>query len=254
MSQYTMMSSQQRKAQAAAICREVRGPCEDVMDLGRKVSAPKEIMLEELSLSSNRGSRLFKMRQRRSDRYTFESVQNEAASVTQAGVVTTSKCSETSEAPLTAPDAETSAAQSANIAPGYGAPLKDVPPERFNSTAVPKSYQSPWDQAVLKDPSLADTLSSSYLTPEPQTEVPMYKSFNRVATPFGGFDRAPTVPAFKAPELDLLLENSPHPCPELLNTAAKRPTFNRSALGWVANTSPPTVILQPMTIPESDDL
>ena len=48
------------------------------MDLGKKLSTPKDIMLEELSLLSNRGSRLFKMRQRRSDKYTFESIQNEA--------------------------------------------------------------------------------------------------------------------------------------------------------------------------------
>lgn len=47
------------------------------MDLGKKVSVPKDIMLEELSLTSNRGSRLFKMRQRRSEKYTFESVQEE---------------------------------------------------------------------------------------------------------------------------------------------------------------------------------
>lgn len=45
------------------------------MDLGRKVNTPKEIMLEELSLASNRGSRLFKMRQKRSERYTYESIQ-----------------------------------------------------------------------------------------------------------------------------------------------------------------------------------
>lgn len=51
---------------------------EDVMDLGKKLSTPKDIMLEELSLLSNRGSRLFKMRQRRSEKYTFESIQNEA--------------------------------------------------------------------------------------------------------------------------------------------------------------------------------
>lgn len=48
------------------------------MDLGKKLSIPKDIMLEELSLLSNRGSRLFKMRQRRSEKYTFESIQNEA--------------------------------------------------------------------------------------------------------------------------------------------------------------------------------
>lgn len=50
----------------------------DVIDLGKKLSTPKDIMLEELSLLSNRGSRLFKMRQRRSEKYTFESIQNEA--------------------------------------------------------------------------------------------------------------------------------------------------------------------------------
>ena len=50
----------------------------DAMDLGKKLSTPKDIMLEELSLLSNRGSRLFKMRQRRSEKYTFESIQNEA--------------------------------------------------------------------------------------------------------------------------------------------------------------------------------
>lgn len=48
------------------------------MDLGKKLSIPKDIMLEELSLLSNRGSRLFRMRQRRSEKYTFENIQNEA--------------------------------------------------------------------------------------------------------------------------------------------------------------------------------
>lgn len=47
------------------------------MDLGKKISVPKDIMLDELSLASNRGSRLFKMRQRRSEKYTFESTQNQ---------------------------------------------------------------------------------------------------------------------------------------------------------------------------------
>lgn len=29
--------------------------------------------------------------------------------------------------------------------PGYGTPLRDVPPERFNRTALPRSYRSPWE-------------------------------------------------------------------------------------------------------------
>lgn len=52
------------------------------MVLGRKVNTPKEIMLEELSLASNRGSRLFKMRQKRSEKYTFESTQNASIHMT----------------------------------------------------------------------------------------------------------------------------------------------------------------------------
>uniref|UniRef100_A0A3B5L5T6 Uncharacterized protein n=1 Tax=Xiphophorus couchianus TaxID=32473 RepID=A0A3B5L5T6_9TELE len=77
MSQFSTMTTRERKIQAAAICREVQGQEDAHMDLGKKVSVPKDIMLEELSLASNRGSRLFKMRQRRSEKYTFESIQNE---------------------------------------------------------------------------------------------------------------------------------------------------------------------------------
>lgn len=52
--------------------------CPDIeMDLGKKMSVPKDIMLDELSYASNRGSRLFKLRQRRSEKYTFESTHNE---------------------------------------------------------------------------------------------------------------------------------------------------------------------------------
>uniref|UniRef100_A0A8C6V3Z4 Myozenin 2a n=1 Tax=Neogobius melanostomus TaxID=47308 RepID=A0A8C6V3Z4_9GOBI len=76
MSQFCTMTTSERKFHAAAICREVQGYEDVEVDLGKKVSVPKDIMLEELSLSSNRGSRLFKSRQRRSEKYTFESFQN----------------------------------------------------------------------------------------------------------------------------------------------------------------------------------
>uniref|UniRef100_A0A6Q2ZBM0 Uncharacterized protein n=1 Tax=Esox lucius TaxID=8010 RepID=A0A6Q2ZBM0_ESOLU len=68
MSQFCTMPAGERKMRAAAICREVHSANGDAMDLGIKVSTPKDIMLEELSLQSNRGSRLFKMRQRRSEK------------------------------------------------------------------------------------------------------------------------------------------------------------------------------------------
>uniref|UniRef100_A0A8C7ZIK2 Myozenin 2a n=1 Tax=Oryzias sinensis TaxID=183150 RepID=A0A8C7ZIK2_9TELE len=77
MSRFTTMTTRERKMQAAAICREVHAQDEFSMDLGKKMSVPKDIMLEELSLASNRGSRLFKLRQRRSEKYTFENVHNQ---------------------------------------------------------------------------------------------------------------------------------------------------------------------------------
>uniref|UniRef100_A0A672P7X7 Myozenin 2b n=1 Tax=Sinocyclocheilus grahami TaxID=75366 RepID=A0A672P7X7_SINGR len=83
MSQFSTLSVRERKTQAAALCHEVHGGANGfTMDLGKKLSTPKDIMLEELSLLSNRGSRLFKMRQRRSEKYTFESIQNEANAIT----------------------------------------------------------------------------------------------------------------------------------------------------------------------------
>lgn len=64
------------------------------------------------------------------------------------------------------------------IHPGYGVPLKDIPPEKFNSTAMPKSYQSPWEKVggvdlVFSEPSVPCAPS------QPRSDQPAYKSFNR---------------------------------------------------------------------------
>lgn len=39
------------------------------LDLGTKIKAPKEVMLEELSLMKNKGSKMFKMRQERVEKF-----------------------------------------------------------------------------------------------------------------------------------------------------------------------------------------
>lgn len=62
---------------------------------------------------------------------------------------------------------------------GYGGPLKDIPTEKFNRTAVPKSYHSPWEQALISDPSLAEMVHLQMPEPEPTPQIPQYKSFNR---------------------------------------------------------------------------
>ncbi|XP_059394691.1 myozenin-2-like isoform X2 [Carassius carassius] len=262
MSQHTLMSTQERKMQAAAICREIHATDELAMDLGRKVSAPKEIMLEELSLASKRGSRLFKMRQKRSEKYTFEGIQNEAN--TQHNVIAPGPSAETthilSNENCLGVDQIANTLNPETIAPGYGGPLKDVPAEKFNCTAMPRSYQSPWEQALISDPSLAETLVTCM--PEPQTRqgIPQYKSFNRVAIPFGGFGKAPKAPVKSFDVNPSLPSPSPKPsAPAPVN----RPTFNRTASGWVTDSAPlmlPSIPLEPILsmsstfIPESDEL
>ncbi len=42
------------------------------LNLGKKISVPKDVMMEELNLPSNRGSRMFQERQRRVERFTLE--------------------------------------------------------------------------------------------------------------------------------------------------------------------------------------
>ncbi|XP_042560489.1 myozenin-2b isoform X2 [Clupea harengus] len=227
------------------------------MDLGKKLCTPKDIMLEELSLQTNRGSRLFKMRQRRSEKYTFESIQNETNTqfnndIQVEGVENAEGKGDMSKTPPNTPDPR-NALSPEGIAPGYGGPLKDVPPEKFNITAMPKSYHSPWEQAIINDPILADTLKLTMPAPEAKQEGPDYKSFNRVATPYGGFDKTPRGISFKVPAMDL----NPPAYPELQDPGAKRPSFNRMAQGWISDGTTlmmPGVPMDPPEIPESDDL
>ncbi|KAM8771482.1 myozenin-2b isoform X2 [Acanthopagrus latus] len=209
------------------------------MDLGKKLSTPKDIMLEELSLLSNRGSRLFKMRQRRSEKYTFESIQNEANAQLNNDILTEN--THTVEIKVD-PPADGNAANQENTASA---------PE--NASAMLKSYHSPWEQAILSDPDLAESLKLTMPAPDPRPDLPEYRCFNRVATPFGGFDKAPRGITFKLPEVDL----NPPSYPELQDPGVKRPTFNRTAQGWISEGTHlilPTITLEPIKVPESDDL
>lgn len=233
------MSSAERKKRAAAICREVHG---DSIDLGKKLSTPKDIMLEELSLLSNRGSRLFKMRQRRSDKYTFESIQNEANSLLSNDIIDVN--THTVEIKVDGPEGQTTEIPKNAVSDSAA---------ELSATALHKSYHSPWEEAILNDPDLAETLKLGMPGPDPRPELPEYRCFNRVATPYGGFEKAPRGITFKLPELDL----NPPRYPELQEAGIKRPTFNRTAQGWISESTHlivPTITLEPPKVPESDDL
>lgn len=42
------------------------------LNLGKKISVPRDVMLEELSLLTNRGSKMFKLRQKRVEKFIYE--------------------------------------------------------------------------------------------------------------------------------------------------------------------------------------
>lgn len=46
--------------------------CAKGLNLGKKISVPKDLMMEELNLTSNRGSRMFQERQKRAEKFTLE--------------------------------------------------------------------------------------------------------------------------------------------------------------------------------------
>ncbi|XP_077401410.1 myozenin-2a isoform X2 [Vanacampus margaritifer] len=257
MSLFSTMTPGERKFQAAAICREIQG-LEDVeVDLGKKVSVPQDIMLEELSLVSNRASRLFKMRQQRADKYTFENVPDDVKShlnnTTDSRADNVNSTEERDSAEKDSGVDRACATQTVtvpdphSIAPGYGGPLKDVPPEKFNSTAIPKSYHSPWDRAHAREATPVNALVACLPEPEPPADLPGYKSFNRVAIPFGGFAEAPA--AVRSMKAELAVPDFP----ELRG----RPCFNRAAQGWNSMGAPiPVHAVTPEATlaPESDDL
>ncbi|XP_072921272.1 myozenin-2-like [Hemitrygon akajei] len=260
------------KQQASAIVKEIQGK-EIEMDFGKKINVPKDIMLEELSLLSNRGARLFKKRQRRSEKYTFEGFQNSAnsqmnnyipsitqsddaaenskgmANEVQSGQQNIPQTPPNTPDPRTPPNPDT-------IAPGYTGPLKEIPPEKFNATSVPKSYQTPWEEAIADDPELLSALQPRMPELVPRAELTEYKTFNRVATPYGGFERASKLVGLKLPKLDFALLEPELRLPVFQDGTAGRPSFNRTAQGWTSNNDPIAFkdLSLEVTVPETDDL
>ncbi|XP_044157133.1 myozenin-2 [Bufo gargarizans] len=261
----TMLShtalQKERQAQASAIMREIQGNESSDLNLGKKINVPREIMLEELSLHNNRGARLFKMRQRRSDKYTFENFPYEMGQQTNQNQVDQNENTEenlTESVQQTAPNTPDprSPPNPENIAPGYTGPLKEIPPEKFNETAVPKYYMSPWQEAIVNEPDLVEALYPKMPTPENKVEAPDYRSFNRAATPFGGFEKASKMITFKIPEFDLLSMNN-LTFDMSIDPIRARKSFNRAPQGWTSENPHIIVssdILFNPDVPESDDL
>ncbi|XP_078509729.1 myozenin-3 [Lissotriton helveticus] len=274
--------TRQQKNRARAIVREITGrgmPINVQLDLGKKVSTPQDVMMEELSLQNNRGSLMYQKRQKRVERFILEYPDStrpagkhlttaQIASATggingPAGMELVDGYADGSPgkenyrtevhvppsskgAPPTLPKKLIKSLQmkrSQNpgaIAPGYSGPLFEVPHEKFNITAIPKSYRSPWCEE-LDYQGNAVTVNVPVDLPEPSINSldVENRSFNRAPTPFGG-----CTPRQRMVLLPLFEEAPPQPqLPSSLELMSKRRSFNQAPRGW-----------NMAYIPESDDL
>jgi len=208
-------------------------------DLGTKIKTPKDVMLEELSLLTNKGSKMFRMRQQRVEKFivTNENMQN---------------------------------LENLLICPPPVPPKPEMPKEEVVEEIVDeeaekikmrkqyvRTYVSPWERAMKGNEELTATMKASMPGPiYAHVDMPHYKSFNRTALPFGGFEKGSKMLTFEIPEVSLLPEE-PEPLPPLTADIRSRPSFNRTPIGWVCSEDNSNIHMDLDNIPfdgETDDL
>ncbi|XP_030001837.1 myozenin-2 isoform X1 [Sphaeramia orbicularis] len=239
-------TTKQRMLQAKALSKEVRG---EHLNLGKKISVPKDVMMEELNLPSNRGSRMFQERQRRVEKFTLENsgnvtyINNAHPEAIPPPLISSEPQRGKENQAFLIPgkhslvmNLQKTIAKKGHpdvLAPGYSGPLKEIPHEKFNTTVIPKSYCSPWREALGGNEDL--NTPSTQLPQLPQDPQPAsYRCFNRSAMPFGGMmasKRVIPVIGFEPVEQ----QNLPGIA---LDRMCRRPNFNRAPKGWGINYNP----------------
>uniref|UniRef100_A0A669CIZ0 Myozenin 3a n=1 Tax=Oreochromis niloticus TaxID=8128 RepID=A0A669CIZ0_ORENI len=205
------------------------------LNLGKKISVPKDVMMEELNLLSNRGSRMFQERQKRAERFTVESAAN-TSNVRKAHSYPASHprgAGRKREPGFLHPCKEghvlfLAADTTFLLMSGYSGPLKEIPREKFNTTVIPKSYCSPWMEALGDNEELLNTLNTQLPQPKQRLQPSNYRCFNRSPMPFGGAvasKRVIPVISFEAVETQQLPGIA-------LDRMCRRPNFNRAPRGW----------------------
>uniref|UniRef100_A0A667YVR5 Myozenin 1 n=1 Tax=Myripristis murdjan TaxID=586833 RepID=A0A667YVR5_9TELE len=215
-------------------------------DLGTKIRTPKDIMLEELSLMKNRGSKMFKMRQQRVEKFIYEnnpdiftsdSMQNALQSECQ---IMLSAINSIMPFPLVM-----------NLPFTGGAA-----DQKSKKEIHVKTYVSPWEKAMKGDENLVATLKASMPGPIVHIDLPKYKCFNRTAMPFGGYEKANQLLKFQLPTSEETKEE-PEPAVVYQQDIGCRPSFNRTPIGWVGSSEPSSIHMETDTVPfdgETDEL
>ncbi|NXN97567.1 MYOZ1 protein, partial [Rhinopomastus cyanomelas] len=233
------------------------------LNLGKKISIPRDVMLEELSLLNNKGSKMFKLRQLRVEKFIYENnpdaftdnsvdhfqkfippgghygedVHGYAHGRMVGGVTAGQHGSGKQQYPTgpSRPGSKGSARDSegdhAGELAGSGGEGGDA--EKGNKKiTIFKTYISPWERAMGIGPEEKSQFTIDLLSYSPKADAPHYKSFNRTAMPYGGYEKAAKRMTFKVPQFDI--------CPLLPESLmiynqnfSKRPSFNRTPIPWM---------------------
>ncbi|TMS22666.1 myozenin-1b [Larimichthys crocea] len=208
-------------------------------DLGTKIKTPKDVMLEELSLLNNKGSKMFKKRQQRVEKFI---VTNENQENLQNLLMSPPPIPPKPEIPKVEVVVET---------------VDKAAEKRKRHEQYVRTYISPWERAMKGNEELTATMKGRMPGPiQMHPEMPLYKSFNRTALPFGGFEKGCKALTFELPEINVATEE-PEPLPSLQADIRSRPSFNRTPIGWVCSEDNSNIHMDLDNIPfdgETDDL
>ncbi|XP_061084459.1 myozenin-1a [Conger conger] len=114
-----------------------------------------------------------------------------------------------------------------------------------------RTYTSPWERAMKGNEELIATLKPHMAGPEMPHALRKYKSFNRSAMPYGGYEKASQLMTFQLPEVDVVEHE-----PTVVYLHDNRPSFNRTPIGWIGSGDTSHIHVQ-MDVPfdgETDEL
>ncbi|XP_009320717.1 PREDICTED: myozenin-1 isoform X2 [Pygoscelis adeliae] len=238
------------------------------LNLGKKISIPRDVMLEELSLLTNKGSKMFKLRQLRVEKFIYENnpdaftdnsvdhfqkfippgghygedAHGYAHGRMVGGVTAGQHGSSKQQYPAVPPrpgskggpgdsEGERTGELSGSGGEGGDGTEKDGKSGGKKITIF-KTYISPWEKAMGISPQDKSQFTTDLLSYSPKADFPHYKSFNRTAMPYGGYEKAAKRMTFKVPQFDI--------CPLLPESLmiynqnfSNRPSFNRTPIPWM---------------------
>ncbi|XP_077482376.1 myozenin-1b isoform X2 [Stigmatopora argus] len=207
------------------------------LNLGTKIKTPKDVMLEELSLLNNRGSKMFLKRQLRVDKFITTNQNMNLQNLLMSPPPVPPK-PEVPKEEVAVPEVVDKASEK----------------ERKRREYV-RTYVSPWERAMKGNQELTETMKASMPRPG-RLQFPQYKSFNRTALPFGDVEKGSKLMVFELPDLGAEPEEL-DPLPSLQAHLRSRPSFNRTPIGWVCSEDNTHIHMDLDGLPfdgESDDL